>query len=755
MTLLIVLACRGPAAAQKLDPRPTFVGVRVGFDGAYKLGYWTPVEVYLRAGRDKLTGHLDLIVLDGDGAPTRVTTAGQRRFEIPPGETQALRAYVKFGQEDAELTAEFYDDRLGRLRWTFAGNLTSEPEQMLPPPIAQSQELWVGVGPSIGIGETIKRLTDDEGRAAVNAVQLPDTSGLPTRWYGYEGVDWLVIATSNADIFRELSPEGAQAAALEQWVAQGGKVLICAGAGAAQALTADRPLARLLPGRFERTEARQGFDAVRIGSAIETYADARSPVTGLSSADQASATLDVPLFADFDGTALVRSGETPLVIRTAHGFGQVTLVGLDLDRPPWSNWSGRASLVGKLLGKPTHVAPSAVATMQPGNPYGINDLSGQLSDCLAQFPNVKFVSFWIIALLIAGYILLIGPGDYFLVKRVFKRIELTWLTSSLIILLVSLGAYFFALWLKGDALHLNQVDVVDVDTRSGMARGTTWANIFSPRMRTYDVGLAPQALDNGSPPPHQMLLSWLGTPGEVLGTMGNSAQGLWNRPYAFRANLEAIVGLPIQVWSTKAVTGRWQAQTGPLLEGSLTLAADESVAGTLTNRCRLTLHKAWLAAGARAYELGELAPGASVNVTRATHWLALRSWLTGKEAIYDDDQQEAIQQGGVFNVAQLDMPNTVRRMMFFEAAGGAKATHLTNDYQNHVDLSGHLELQRAIVLAEIDGAAAELRDGEQPLQGQNDQHWTYIRFVLPLEPAPVDAAGQAPGDTTNEVPLPR
>ena len=60
------------------------------------------------------------------------------------------------------------------------------------------------------------------------------------------------------------------------------------------------------------------------------------------------------------------------------------------------------------------------------------------------------------------YILLIGPGDYLFLKKVLKRMELTWVTFPLIVITVSLVAYYAAYAIKGHDLRVNKVDIVDV-----------------------------------------------------------------------------------------------------------------------------------------------------------------------------------------------------------------------------------------------------------------------------------------------------
>ena len=127
--------------------------------------------------------------------------------------------------------------------------------------------------------------------------------------------------------------------------------------------------------------------------------------------------------------------------------------------------------------------------------YGYTDLSGQLRSALDQFTGVQLIPFSFVALLIIFYILLIGPGDYFFLRKIVRRMEWTWLTFPIIVLVVSGAAYMLAYYLKGDQLRVNQADLVDVDAASGFVRGTTWLNIFSPRMESFNLSLQPQLPD--------------------------------------------------------------------------------------------------------------------------------------------------------------------------------------------------------------------------------------------------------------------
>ena len=169
--------------------------------------------------------------------------------------------------------------------------------------------------------------------------------------------------------------------------------------------------------------------------------------------------LRVPRLADVQGTIEAHEADLPLVIRTARGFGQIMFVAADLDRPPLDKWPDRPMLVAKLLDMPTgHGEESEEGTAMMH--FGYSDLSGQLRSALDRFDGVRLAPFWLVAGLIVAYLLLIGPGDYFFLRKVVGRMGWTWLTFPAVVLLVCLGAY---LWRTGSR-----------GTRSRSTRPTWW-----------------------------------------------------------------------------------------------------------------------------------------------------------------------------------------------------------------------------------------------------------------------------------------
>src|SRR5690606_640433 len=188
----------------------------------------------------------------------------------------------------------------------------------------------------------------------------------------------------------------------------------------------------------------------------------------------------------------VRQGERPLVVQGNYGLGVVRLIAFDVDETPFSNWQARVEFWIELLQFERLTSSTEDAKNLARMRYSVmTDLASLLSSPLEIFPEVTVVPFGWVALLIFGYILLIGPIDYLFLKKVVGRLELTWITFPTWVIVISVAAYYAAHWLKGDDLRVNRVEIVDVDQSSDTLRGTGFLSIFSPRIDKYTVTYLP------------------------------------------------------------------------------------------------------------------------------------------------------------------------------------------------------------------------------------------------------------------------
>src|SRR3989304_2966027 len=95
--------------------------------------------------------------------------------------------------------------------------------------------------------------------------------------------------------------------------------------------------------------------------------------------------------------------------------------------------------------------------------------------------------------LLVAYIVLIGPVNYLVLRRLDRR-EWAWLTMPLLIVVFSAGAFGLGRLLKGSDAVVNEIAIVRGAAGAGSGLGPVYVGVFSPTRRTFDVKVAGGAL---------------------------------------------------------------------------------------------------------------------------------------------------------------------------------------------------------------------------------------------------------------------
>jgi hypothetical protein len=309
-------------------------------------------------------------------------------------------------------------------------------------------------------------------------------------------------------------------------------------------------------------------------------------------------------------------------------------------------------------------------------------------------------------------------------------LELTWITFPAIVVVVSALAYWASARAKGTDLRVNQVDVVDVDVPARLVRGASFADVYSPENRDYDVTIAPRPVKgSGSMPAGtETLVSWFASPGTGPRGMGGGGRslGFGAEPYRYGPDgrAESLEGVRIPIWSTKAFSARWFAPTEgaePVIESDLSPQGVDRLNGTVTNRLGVELKGAVLAFNRRVYyNLGDLAPGESRQV-ELTQDRSLAGYL--KDLVPDYDRRPPS--------ATIDRAALMRAILFRESDTSG-ATPWPSRPLHGLDLTGQLLLDRPMLVAEVDRPMSELTLGEAS-PGRVEDRTTLIRVILPLK----------------------
>jgi hypothetical protein len=766
----LILASTPRAVADESAPRARIAGVRIGFNGAYKLGCWTQLQVEIEGDDQDAIKRVEAIVADSDGVPVTTATMGTEPLSRIAGRPPTANLFVRVGQDGAPLTVRLVGEAGRELASrTFIPNDEAR-DSRIPVGLPATNKLVITLGAREDFVAPLARTDQSESSETANATRtiLLETAGdMPVTWYGYEGVDTFVISGSQGDWFAHGPKYASRIAALTHWVELGGRLVIFCGVDSFKVYRADGFLLGLLPGEDS------GSTPIPEFTPLENFSGAANqlPKSELR-------TFRVPRVVNPQGRLLAQGpGELPLVIRARRQFGEITFVAVDPEQRPLADWSDRPGLLRQALQWPAPAVEGAVkrAYAGPTTP----DLTNQLRSALdQQFDGVDTASFALVALLAVGYIALVGPGDYFFVRRVLKRMELTWVTFPLLVVATSAAAYALAYRMKGDELRVNQVEIVDVDVQSGAVRGTVWTHVFNPEVARYTLTLAPRfagenkagdrrpeaggaeqdkPTENADPTTPQppvsslqpaVLTAWLGVPGFGLGAMqGHRGEGsLFDRGYDLADDLATLEELPVEQWSTKSLTARWTGEVERTLEAVLRPVGDDQLEGHIENRLGVRLEDCVLMRGGWAYQLPTLEPGGSVAVDESLAPRTIRTTLTSAAAGDDPHVRTADDGTVLFAGLSTDVARLVKLMMFYESIGGSAYANVPNRYQGFIDLSRLLKGDQAILLARapadagshwIEGPATQLgnKHPARPLASEHDRRWVYYRFVIPLEPS--------------------
>lgn len=713
-----------PLAAQEPD-RAQLIDVQVGFNGAYKLGCWTPVELTFRSGPQVQVGQASLVVPDADGVPVAYSSPP---IQMTPGRTTAVTVYVRFGRADQDARAQFV---------AADGKSLDLPLEMSPPngrigipyPVGDDERLVVCLGRMPTLAEAAAEFDAGRGRGLV-VVQLNDLRRAPTRWQGYESADAVVLAPDRLETFTTTGADAAQVAALLQWVKLGGRLGTTITLAAQPLFAAGGALQEFAGGEvgastpLPRTTELEKFAGPDVKQSIAPAALRKSP-------------LEVPRLATTDAVVVAREGDLPLVVRRAVGHGVSVAMSFSPEHPLLAGWNGRKAVVRQLLVQlgvltEEEIKPRTDGTSMPY--YGYYDLAGQLRSALDQYEGVQVISFFTLAVMVLAYLTLIGPVDYVLVRRVLKRPELTWITFPTFVVLTSIGAYYLAVYLKGDQLRVSQADVVDCDAQTGAIRGTSWAGVFSPVGRSYDVAFAPtnaavkvEAVEE--------FTGWLGLSGAGLGGMHAGGGPSWfTQPYLSVDGGAELQGAPIQVWSSKTFVGRSAARTSQSLHAPLKVGNDRRLTGTLRNPFPFACDDALLFWRSRAFDLGDLPVGGTSDLARLDVrdlQAVLQDWKVILSA-----NKNPVHIGQPHDPGSQDVEEILRKMMFHQSAGGDDHTQLGNRQFAFLDMSPLLSLHRAVLVARVDPeklGKLELTAGGGAPPGRVDRRSAFIRLVIPVE----------------------
>ncbi len=566
----LVAALLVPFASPVAAAEGLTMEVRTLLAGHARVGSWMAVSVRLKNDGPPIVGELRLGGVQG-------TSRFGVAVDLP---TQSDKTYVLHAQPPA----------FGReIDIVLVDGTTTLATQKVQFAVHEANQLVVGV-----IAERPQDLiaTIDllPNQSQIAPIILPlQPTDLPERVEAWQAIDRLIWQDIDSGT---LSP--AQLAALRGWIAGGGRLIIVGGStgpGALAAFSDD-----LLPYRPAAT--------------IDVAATSLAGLLGAAPADAP----DLPALSGalIAGRSLAVVGDRVIAAERTVGSGAVALIGFD----PSTEWIAAADVADGFWRRliPARSNQSLSLT---------ND--GDLVNAVAQLPALALPPVTGLFAILGLYILLVGPINYLVLKRLGKR-EWAWATIPALIAIFAIGAYGFGASLRGSSIIVNEVALVRGAPGTTDGTAQVYVGVFSPTRGTYQLRFPSGALL--SPP--------------IIGdTFGGNPTG---------PTLDVLQGEPSQVRNLAVGFGSLRtirAETPiavPLVQAELRLE-DGRLRGTVTNASDMTLESPSIVLGSTVALLPDLAPGdrATVDIAVKTDPAQFSQSITDRivgQARYDDTGRE-------------------------------------------------------------------------------------------------------------------
>jgi len=633
LSILLLPAAAPVAAADGLTMEAeTLLG------GHARIGSWMAVSVRLTNDGPPITGELRL---GGAQGTSRYGIA----VDLP---TQSDKTYVLHAQPPA----------FGReLDVTLVDGTATLASTTVPYTIHDTNQLIVGV-----IGERPQDLVSAidllPNQNQVVPVVLPlDVAELPERVEAWQAIDRLIWQDVDSSALST-----AQLAALGNWVASGGRLIVVGGStgpGALDSFSDD-----LLPFRPTAT--------IDVAPASLTALLGNAP----------AGTPDLPALSGdlIAGRSLAVVGDRVIAAERTVGSGVVTVIGFD----PSTAWIADATVSESFWRR--------LVPQRSGQSLNLSS-DGDLVNAVAQLPALALPPVGGLFLIIGLYILLVGPINYLVLRRLGHR-EWAWATIPALIAIFAIGAYGFGASLRGSSVIVNEVAIVRGAPGTTAGTAQVYVGVFSPTRGTYQLRFPDGALL--SPP----------IIGDTFGggTVGPTLDVLQGEPSQVR-------NLAVGFGSLRTVRAETPVEV-PLIQAELRLE-DGRLKGSVTNASQATLTSPAIVLGSTVARLPDLAAGETSTIDVAIRTDSQSSGQSIAEQVVGQPLYDA-------NGRDLDSQRYARYAMI---------NQLT--YDPLTGMSTQLPTDGAVILAWSDGEVVPVEIvGESPRRTGNTLYYLPTRIAI-------------------------
>lgn len=711
--------------------------VEIGWLGVSRIGKWTPVRVSLDSKIEKSAAvFIEAFDPTGDVVSFPLNLSSD-------GDVPKYTGLIKIGKLNSSIRVVVKSPTDGEKK---AKNLAvkeikiySKISSGMPfRTIRDDVNLILTLGETYGFDPNeASEEEEDENRSKTDnretiVLSIKQEDWIPVKNV-FDGIDALVIA-GDFDVTNTISKS------IQEYVLGGGHLLVTVGKEAKQ--YRESRISKWIPINVDKESKMYEMPGLESYSLQPSPIRIRRPIPAIH-----------PSTKENYGRILADELNGPILVRIPLGFGRITFLGVDLNSPAFKEWPPLNSFCNRLLDLRGFSAKKVnIARQNRAKGSGITDLKTQLSAANSNFSNIQRASLWSVLLWMFVYLIFVGPVDYFLVRKVFKKPQLTWITLPLWVLLAVFLATSHSNYDNGTFWQQNQLEVIDYDIESGTQRGYSWNTLYSPETRRYDLEIKNQ--NETDTVPTQMI--WSGNPEEGFGGMyreGNLAFGGSRYGIEFQKEdqVSKISKMPMRIWSTRELQNTWKSflsekdaptKKNALFESSLYSNTVGQLRGTITSHLSVPIHNWMILYRKKVYTPKSnkiLIPSGvswSPNSPKSVQINNAKNLLTGtwSKTVEEENSrfEKVVSEDSEYLPSEKEPLRILHMLTFYRVVDGKNYTTLKNDVLDDMDCSPLVGLGRAILLGEIQPQSKT----EMSVNGQTNEPTNirqFVRIVIPID----------------------
>lgn len=514
---------------------------RAAQEGRHRYGGWATVVVDLSNQGSEFTGEV-VVSPDSEGpergyqyvVPLTIAAGGRKKVPVNLPVSNTSQATVQLRSGGSVLREEVV-------------RLTAVAPDTLFVAVLSDDELGVPALSQLpsGAGTMTPQVT------RLDAASFPDSAGL------LEQFD--IIALSRFDTSNLTK---AQAKALEGWVGRGGTLLLTGGPEWKRTLGSLPPA--LVPVSISGVSE---VDLAPLGAILNRPSPGKGPVSEARVVH---------------GQVMAGTAAQPLIVSDSVGVGKVLFLAVDPGLQPIVTWQHMPELLSRYLG----VQPR-MAQMEFGN------TDGQMQGALQRMPGLGLPSAGVVAALLLGYLLLVGPLSYWVLKRLDKR-EWTWVTVP-VLSLAFVGVIYLVGFGRNAAVFSHLITVTELVPGTDTATMDSFVGIYAPSLNRVEVAVEDARLV------------------KPLGGYGPMGTETTNR--VILGDKTTVQMLDLNNYSMKGLAVERDVTVKGRLElTDMKVMDDGTVMARVVNNLDQPLTDVLLFGPQSTYQLGELAPGATSDL---------------------------------------------------------------------------------------------------------------------------------------------